>query len=73
MNLILKTFSQIFYRISVFSFNVLIAKHWEDINNRKLLFCDIAQQRGFDPLIPSNWYKVDSLLNIKVNIINKYK
>jgi len=40
---------------------------WEDQKNRKMMFCHIAHQLGFDPLLPSNWYSVtySSLRNTK--------
>eukprot|EP00026_Physarum_polycephalum_P001044 Phypoly_transcript_01045.p1 GENE.Phypoly_transcript_01045~~Phypoly_transcript_01045.p1 ORF type:complete len:1215 (-),score=190.78 Phypoly_transcript_01045:36-3680(-) len=41
--------------------------YWEDEKNRRLMFCDIAHQQNFDPLLPNNWYSVtySSLRNIK--------
>eukprot|EP00026_Physarum_polycephalum_P002219 Phypoly_transcript_02224.p1 GENE.Phypoly_transcript_02224~~Phypoly_transcript_02224.p1 ORF type:complete len:937 (+),score=116.21 Phypoly_transcript_02224:57-2867(+) len=41
--------------------------HWEEMANRRKLFIEIARERGFDPLVPSNWYPVsyNSLINVR--------
>ena len=46
----------------------VIVRYWEDIANRIELFIGIARERGFDPLVPANWYPVSyaSLINVKV-------
>ena len=33
-----------------------------------MMFCDLAHQQGFDPLLPSNWYPItySSFRNVKV-------
>jgi hypothetical protein len=35
-----------------------LASNWEDVRNRKLFFEKYAEENGFDPLVPQNWYKV---------------
>ena len=44
--------------------------HWSDNYNRRQFFEQVAQKRGFDPLIAENWYKVRNtfMLNLKVQI-----
>jgi len=32
--------------------------HWKDVSTRREFFCKFAQERGFDPLVASNWSKV---------------
>ena len=32
--------------------------YWEDIENRKSFFLELAKEKGFDPYQPQNWYKV---------------
>jgi hypothetical protein len=46
----------------------LKGNYWESKKNRVALFQKIALERGFDPLIPENWYHVTdlSLLHRKV-------
>eukprot|EP00026_Physarum_polycephalum_P002350 Phypoly_transcript_02356.p1 GENE.Phypoly_transcript_02356~~Phypoly_transcript_02356.p1 ORF type:complete len:908 (+),score=118.97 Phypoly_transcript_02356:113-2836(+) len=50
--------------------------YWTDVKNRRALFTHIAQERGFDPFNPSNWYPVSiaSLLNVKgaASIVQQY-
>jgi hypothetical protein len=38
------------------------------MDNRKKLFLDFAKQKGFDPLVPENWYNIkeDKLNEIRV-------
>ena len=49
-------------------YSPLSAGHWEDVQNRRELFCEVALRRRFDPLVPANWYQtsLDSLSNVKV-------
>eukprot|EP00026_Physarum_polycephalum_P000561 Phypoly_transcript_00562.p1 GENE.Phypoly_transcript_00562~~Phypoly_transcript_00562.p1 ORF type:complete len:1320 (+),score=101.35 Phypoly_transcript_00562:116-4075(+) len=48
-------------------FDVAPVGYWENVRNRRSLFQEIATQREFDPLLPSNWYQVSlgSVLHIK--------
>ena len=32
--------------------------HWKEVSTRREFFCKFAQERGFDPLVASNWSKV---------------
>lgn len=43
-------------------------KYWLNISNRKEFMIRFATERGFDPLIPKNWYSItaDVLSEIKV-------
>jgi hypothetical protein len=45
-------------------------RYWESKENRVALFQQIALERGFNPLLPENWYHVtySSLVNRKVLI-----
>jgi hypothetical protein len=45
-----------------------IESHWKNEKNRRDLFCEIARERGFDPLVANNWYPISysSLWNFKV-------
>ena len=47
----------------------ILGDYWADLKNRRALFTKIAHERGFDPLLPSNWYPIStaSLLNVKVS------
>ena len=42
--------------------------HWQKTSNRRTLFELIARDKGFDPLISSNWYSISSedVLSYKV-------
>ena len=31
---------------------------WNSVINRRQLFCDYAEQMGFNPLVAENWYNV---------------
>ena len=44
--------------------------YWEDEKHRKLMFCEVAHQQGFDPLVPAKWYSVSysSLRSVKVSL-----
>lgn len=33
-------------------------KYWADLQNRRKLFIDFAEAKGFDPLVGENWYNV---------------
>jgi hypothetical protein len=52
---------------------LLLAKHWHDIGNRKLVFYEFAQQQGFDPLVASNWYSVSYHLLSHYKVIFLFK
>ena len=45
-----------------------IGSYWHDLNNRKSFFDDFAKSKGFDPLLPENWYKIprDEVIEYKV-------
>lgn len=45
--------------------------HFQDLNNRKVIFDDFAKEYGFDPLLAENWYKIKKrqFIRHKVNII----
>jgi len=38
---------------------------WEDIENRRQFFKDVAKELGFDPLVPTNWKKVKKTQIVK--------
>jgi hypothetical protein len=40
--------------------------YWVDLNNRKEFFDSYARENNFDPLVPSNWYKLPSLNVFKI-------
>jgi hypothetical protein len=42
---------------------IYIGSHWLDPNNRRNLLNSFARDKGFDPLIASNWYSLDTLEN----------
>jgi hypothetical protein len=50
MTLSLLSFSSYFYYLE---------SRWHSVFNRKKWFDDFARSRGFDPLIASNWYKMN--------------
>eukprot|EP00026_Physarum_polycephalum_P003969 Phypoly_transcript_03986.p1 GENE.Phypoly_transcript_03986~~Phypoly_transcript_03986.p1 ORF type:complete len:741 (+),score=114.71 Phypoly_transcript_03986:43-2265(+) len=56
-----KTLANIFPEINFdFSkFSVLKNKFWHDMKNRRNFFDKFARERGFDPLVPDNWYTSD--------------
>jgi len=39
-------------------FSILPAKYWHNSKNRKAFFLEFAKERGFDPLLPDNWYSI---------------
>jgi hypothetical protein len=43
--------------------------HYTDFNNRKKFFNTFADETGFDPLIPTNWYLLprESFMKTKVS------
>lgn len=43
-------------------------KYWLENDNRRKFFIDYAEQSGFDPLVPENWYSVSGVdvMNFKV-------
>lgn len=45
-----------------------LGNYWLSANNRRTFFDNIAKRKGFDPLVPSNWYslKRGNVLNEKV-------
>lgn len=49
-------------------FNKILANHWQELGNRRKFFEDYAGVNGFDPLVPENWYSVQTskLLSISV-------
>eukprot|EP00026_Physarum_polycephalum_P001164 Phypoly_transcript_01165.p1 GENE.Phypoly_transcript_01165~~Phypoly_transcript_01165.p1 ORF type:complete len:960 (+),score=125.04 Phypoly_transcript_01165:678-3557(+) len=32
--------------------------YWENVGNRRIFFDNFAKERGFNPLVPTNWYSV---------------
>ena len=42
--------------------------HWKNINNRRNFFVNFSRVKGFDPLVPTNWYSCSywELCNSKV-------
>ena len=32
--------------------------YWLDIDNRRKFFLKFAEEKGFDPLVPENWYTI---------------
>jgi hypothetical protein len=43
-------------------------KYWQSKENRKKFFDQYAQEKGFDPLLPDNWYTTT-----RTNISQQYK
>jgi len=43
--------------------------HWTDKQNRRQFFVRYAAEQGFDPLVPSHWYK--SLYQSKISLTTK--
>eukprot|EP00026_Physarum_polycephalum_P002930 Phypoly_transcript_02939.p1 GENE.Phypoly_transcript_02939~~Phypoly_transcript_02939.p1 ORF type:complete len:825 (+),score=95.05 Phypoly_transcript_02939:89-2563(+) len=41
--------------------------YWEDMNNRRTFFDELAMKKGLDPLIPETWYQI-SLVNISKTV-----
>lgn len=33
--------------------------YWQDVANMRQLFVGFAEQQGFDPLLPKNWYHIN--------------
>ena len=33
-------------------------RHWKSIENRRAFFTKFAEEMGFDPLVPENWYPI---------------
>lgn len=44
----------IFFVILLTSFTV---SYWNYAENRRAVFCQFAKIKGFDPLVPENWYQ----------------
>ncbi len=40
-------------------------KYWRDAHNRRKFFIEFASQKGFDPLVPTNWENVQRREMIK--------
>eukprot|EP00026_Physarum_polycephalum_P000635 Phypoly_transcript_00636.p1 GENE.Phypoly_transcript_00636~~Phypoly_transcript_00636.p1 ORF type:complete len:901 (-),score=99.66 Phypoly_transcript_00636:59-2761(-) len=52
-----------------------VSNFWNDLRNQRKFFERVAQKKGFDPLVPSNWYKVTTvdLAEYKGgNVINRH-
>ena len=47
---------------------LLIGKYWDDTKNQRSFMMSFAQDKGFDPLVPTNWYSVstESFLALRV-------
>eukprot|EP00026_Physarum_polycephalum_P001342 Phypoly_transcript_01343.p1 GENE.Phypoly_transcript_01343~~Phypoly_transcript_01343.p1 ORF type:complete len:974 (+),score=101.70 Phypoly_transcript_01343:154-3075(+) len=66
---VIKALKQLFQELdldaSKFSFQP--RSYWKDVANRRKMFTDLADEMGFDPLLPANWYSVSSyaVLNCK--------
>ena len=47
----------------------ILGGHWLLLENRRKLFDQFAQEKGFDPLEPKNWYLVlrEDVFNFKVH------
>jgi len=41
-------------------FTILPRYYWRDLDNQRQFFLDYAQKKGFDPLVPANWYKISA-------------
>ena len=60
--------------LTIFSFlfvcftDSLLAGYWNDSDNQRSFFLSFAKTKGFDPLIPSNWYTINAeeILQLKV-------
>lgn len=42
---------------------------WNSIETRRKFFIDYAKEKGFDPLIPENWYTVQAADIAAINIV----
>lgn len=47
-------------------------KYWNDAANRRKVFDRIAQENGFDPLIPENWYSISRNFIISQKVIRSF-
>lgn len=43
--------------------------HWANKENRRLFFEKYAKDKGFDPLVPQNWYEANivEIKHVKVH------
>jgi hypothetical protein len=44
--------------------------YWQDATHRREFFDKLASKKGFDPLIPDNWYSLskETIINEKVSL-----
>lgn len=58
--------------LSPYFLNFYLGSYWQSQENKRNLFEVFAKQRGFDPLVPSNWYPLSikkDLLPQKVSFV----
>lgn len=53
------------------TYGIVGDKYWANIINRRNFFHKFAKERGFDPLIPENWYlfSATDFSKIEVNFL----
>lgn len=49
--------------------HLLLGNFWRDANNRRHFFDQLAKKKGFDPLIPDNWYSLSKATMISEKVI----
>ena len=47
---------------------LMVEKFWHDNKNRRRVFEEVADELGFDPLLPESWYSTSSDV-IKSNLV----
>ena len=66
---ILPSFISFSFNLLLFVVNRASGQRWINLNSRKLIFETIANTKGFDSLIPENWYSIshDEVVREKVH------
>lgn len=64
-------YKRIYNVILILILILLTDQRWGKIENRRKFFEDYAKEKGFDPLVPHNWYRLprSDIADIKVLII----
>ncbi len=47
-----------------------LGNYWRGIENQRKFFIEFASQKGFDPLVPENWDKIN-IADIRKQVIKK--
>eukprot|EP00026_Physarum_polycephalum_P002865 Phypoly_transcript_02874.p1 GENE.Phypoly_transcript_02874~~Phypoly_transcript_02874.p1 ORF type:complete len:846 (+),score=138.45 Phypoly_transcript_02874:54-2591(+) len=56
--------------LDVTKFSSVPKFYWTDVKNRRKFFEDVARKRGFDPLIPENWYSVPNIYMLSLKSVS---